>query len=342
MHHQQNLSQTLASAFANPYAQYSSHYVQALARAAHPPTTPDGYTLSSTYTTTERQRPQTPAPKPNQHRSAAAQSRQSSSWYQPGNHRCTYHGCNFYGSQKSVELHMMDRHLIHPPGWETRKMRPEWDADPSLKGKPIPIHGTGVVLDTPAALEAWFVERKKRYPSTQRIVEKKRKLDEAIERGQIIPQDTPFPRKRHRGQQQTVGKGNFRSGRKHGKKQLESINAVAKSVEEKRPRDDLVSSGDSDEAPEIASSKVPSTIDRPRATHPDRSNRRTSRPVPKKTPHNPFAARSSLLHSLLLPEIRMTISNLSQAIRFLVDNEFLTGVELTPGEAENKMIQVLD
>ncbi len=44
---------------------------------------------------------------------------------------------------------------------------------------------------------------------------------------------------------------------------------------------------------------------------------------------------------LLLPEIRITISNLSQAVRFLVDNDFLDGVELTPGEAEGKLIQVL-
>jgi hypothetical protein len=44
---------------------------------------------------------------------------------------------------------------------------------------------------------------------------------------------------------------------------------------------------------------------------------------------------------LLLPEIRMTISNLSQAIRFLVDNEFLENVELKPGEANEKMIEVI-
>ena len=39
----------------------------------------------------------------------------------------------------------------------------------------------------------------------------------------------------------------------------------------------------------------------------------------------------------------MTLSNLSQAVRFLVDNDFLDGVELTPGEAnEDKLIQVLE
>ena len=38
----------------------------------------------------------------------------------------------------------------------------------------------------------------------------------------------------------------------------------------------------------------------------------------------------------------MTVSNLSQAILFLVDNDFLDDVELRPGEAEERMIQVLD
>lgn len=37
----------------------------------------------------------------------------------------------------------------------------------------------------------------------------------------------------------------------------------------------------------------------------------------------------------------MTVSNLSQAIRFLVDNDFLENVELKPGQAERKMVQVI-
>ena len=45
---------------------------------------------------------------------------------------------------------------------------------------------------------------------------------------------------------------------------------------------------------------------------------------------------------LLLPEIRMTVSNLSQAIRFLVDNDFLDNVELKPGQANEKMIEVIE
>ena len=55
-------------------------------------------------------------------------------WYQPGNNRCNQPGCTFFGSHKSVETHMMDRHLIYPPGWEKKKKKADWDADPSLKG----------------------------------------------------------------------------------------------------------------------------------------------------------------------------------------------------------------
>ena len=47
------------------------------------------------------------------------------------------------------------------------------------------------------------------------------------------------------------------------------------------------------------------------------------------------------IYKLLLPEIRVTISNLSQAIRFLVDNDFLENVELKPGEANEKRIEVV-
>lgn len=47
------------------------------------------------------------------------------------------------------------------------------------------------------------------------------------------------------------------------------------------------------------------------------------------------------MFKLLLPEIRITVSNLSQAIRFLVANNFLEGVELRPGDAHQKMIEVV-
>ena len=50
-----------------------------------------------------------------------------------GTHKCTHDQCAFSGSQKAVEIHMMDRHLIYPPKHNKTKQR-DWDADPSLKG----------------------------------------------------------------------------------------------------------------------------------------------------------------------------------------------------------------
>ena len=37
----------------------------------------------------------------------------------------------------------------------------------------------------------------------------------------------------------------------------------------------------------------------------------------------------------------MTVSNLSQAIHFLVENDFLENVELKPGQAQHKLIEVI-
>ena len=143
----------LTSALANPYAQHyapahmSPHYYQAYVQAYsnhRPRTTTDGYTLSSTYVPgpanrTSRPTSALPAPSPRDRPSVQAQTPVKpipnhlthGSWYQSGNCRCTRQGCSFIGSRKSVEIHMMDRHFIFPPGWEKRD---DWDADPSLRG----------------------------------------------------------------------------------------------------------------------------------------------------------------------------------------------------------------
>ncbi|KAG9051184.1 hypothetical protein FS837_011299 [Tulasnella sp. UAMH 9824] len=68
------------------------------------------------------------------------------------------------------------------------------------------------------------------------------------------------------------------------------------------------------------------------------------KPAPKPRPPRkaPFSERPSLLRNLLLSDIRTTVSNLSQAIRFLVANDFLEGVELKPGEAANPKIAIIE
>lgn len=137
----------LNAALTNPYgypsyaqqqSAYSSHYAQAYLQSAVK-TTPHGYTLSSTYDPWAAGRfassgqsgfenPTVPSFRPVHSTHSTPQ------WFQPGNNRCTYQDCTFTGSHKSVETHMMDRHLIFPPGWDKRKQKSDWDADPSLKG----------------------------------------------------------------------------------------------------------------------------------------------------------------------------------------------------------------
>ena len=137
MHH-------LKAVLANPYAQtannaYPSHYLHAYGGVSWPLTNAQGYTLSSTYIPgtlphsrnlqlEEVQSLHSPTP-----RSRPSQ-QHTPSWYQTGNVKCTYKGCTFTGSRKSVEIHNMDRHLIYPPGWKHRERKGDWDADPSLKG----------------------------------------------------------------------------------------------------------------------------------------------------------------------------------------------------------------
>jgi len=128
---------------------YSSHYAQAYLQSSidsWSPTTVQGYALSSTYdpsmsssspatySTGSNYPPRNVKPGVKDCGSQSFIHQSSSNWYQPGDIRCTYKACNFSGSQKVVEIHMIDRHLIYPPGWENRTKRSDWDADPSLKG----------------------------------------------------------------------------------------------------------------------------------------------------------------------------------------------------------------
>ena len=143
-------AQAVTAALRNPYSQTctsagyspgytSSHYAQAYMQSNWPATTVEGYTLSSAYvpgsSSAMPQRknyaPRNGGPsRPTQRLPSQGQG----SWYQFGHSRCTYKDCIFTGSQTSLEIHMMDRHLIYPPGWGSRKKQLDWDADPSLKG----------------------------------------------------------------------------------------------------------------------------------------------------------------------------------------------------------------
>jgi len=396
-----NSASFVAAALVNPYA---THYTHAY-RGQTAATTLDGYTLSSAFTARLNQ-PLAPNRTAEPQRTFNAQ--YPAHWHQPGNDKCSYPGCTFTGSHKALEIHKMDRHLIYPPGWGKRKQKPDWDADPSLKGfvwysssdrctyilsrKPIPIQGTGLVLDSPEALEAWISERKRRWPTAHRIQEKKQKMDEAIARGQLSPEDSsPHSRKRRRLSESRVRKigGNYERDRRgdgaarrtiSNAQQGKGRNGSKTSTEAYQPstafKDTPIPSNSRSEAepdddkPEVNSSKRPPTFQEP--VHRDtqsnitpsgasESSHHIQKPhirQPRREPPNPFRSRPALLRNvrfttclfvypntscqLLLPEIRVTISNLSQAIRFLVDNDFLCNVEMKAGEAEGDMIRVIN
>ncbi|KAJ3777982.1 hypothetical protein FB446DRAFT_45432 [Lentinula raphanica] len=382
---------SLRSALANPYSHaYSSHYAQAYMQQQYSNATITSYQSPPYPQLITGPSFSLPQNQINGGVRIPSYSSVNSSWYQTGNIGCTYKNCPFTGSAKSVEIHKMDRHLIYPPGWEKRKKN-DWDADPGLKGKPIRIQGTNLVLDTPQAIEAWVAERKKRWPSNALIADKKRKYEEASARGELSVESlglfskkkqrlqnasdnkpTRIARGRGRGRGRGSwtpsgssdtgwkGRGFTSVGTLSGHRREEEASLPAKFMtngasrqhtpEAISTKDNLDgSSSDSDSEPEVQSSKPPSgePIDEPSPSTAvpiliqPRQNPKQWPRQPKKLPHNPFAPKTSLLQKLLLPETQMTVSNLSQAIRFIVDNNFFDGVEFTPGEAAANPIQVI-
>ena len=144
LEHSFALARSLTSALANPYAElnHTPHYTATYAPRPH--VNPQGYAYSSTYNPlnhfSSHSSTSWHSPTPSfSNPSSASGSRfprgaPPTHWYAPGNSKCTHSGCTFTGSVNSVQTHMMDRHLIYPPGWNPRKRQPDWDADPSLKG----------------------------------------------------------------------------------------------------------------------------------------------------------------------------------------------------------------
>jgi len=64
----------------------------------------------------------------------------------------------------------------------------------------MPIPGTGITLKTPEAIDAWIAERRKKWPSAARVEEKLKSRAEAIERGELVPENG---RKRKRNDEGT-------------------------------------------------------------------------------------------------------------------------------------------
>jgi Nuclear fragile X mental retardation-interacting protein 1 (NUFIP1) len=235
---------------------------------------------------------------------------------------------------------MMDRHLIYPPGWEKRRKKPDWDADPSLKGsatvlrismytiqtyiyrKPVPIQGTSIILDSPEILDAWIAERKKRFPTSSRIEDKKRKLEDAVARGQLdITGATLRSNKRqkcdhgshHKMRNGKIGKDQTRMtdtgwGGRIRAAPIAPTRAIA-TIEASHSNSS--SDDDTDREPELLSSKIQDPSEIPvvqdveskglKTLAPPRSvvgHHRSSVLQPKNPARNPFASRPTLLRNV--------------------------------------------
>ena len=191
-------------------------------------------------------------------------------------------------------------------------------------------------MDSPEVLDAWIAERKKRFPTTSRIEDKKRKLEDAIARGQLnfTTTTTLHSNKRqkhgHRFDNHGVHpKPQSRTG-KNDREQTRTTDAgwggrvrVAQTLPSRAiaTNEALDSSSsmddDSDREPEVLSSKIEHASQIPivqedeedaetKALAPSRSvvknntmGRHRSSPLqPKNPPRNPFASRPSLLRNV--------------------------------------------
>jgi hypothetical protein len=230
----------------------------------------------------------------------------------------------------------------------------------------MPVTGTNIFLDSDAAIDAWIEERRKRWPSAQRVEEKQVRRQEALNRGEIVMEEL-----RARPRQRDPHKDKL-PPRPPPKEKV----AVPQVKPESRPSDENENDSDasSDGAPEEISSTMSTTpmqneILPPTATpvrhlrsrfpSPPQLLQRDRKPAPRPIPltKQDTHAKNLLLRNvcmmtlqdfkafthcqLLLPEIRHTVSTISQSIHFMVENAFFEGVELTPGEAERQAIQVI-
>ena len=187
-------------------------------------------------------------------------------------------------------------------------------------------------MDSPEVLDAWIAERKERFPTSSRIEDKKRKLEDAIARGQLnIASATMHSNKRQKYDHRFDSHGfhpkiQSRTGKKNDRDQVRTIDggwggrvrvtptspsrAITTNEASSSSRDDT------DCEPEVLSSKIQHASEIPvvqykedpetEALAPSPSvvknntvgRHRSSALQPKNPPRNPFASRTTLLRNV--------------------------------------------
>jgi len=257
---------------------------------------------------------------------------------------------------------MMDRHLIFPPNHSNANRSSTWDGDPALKGKPIPVFGTHIILNTEDDIDAWIAERRKKWPTLKRKQEKIERKREAVGRGEIHMEDLGRKSKRPRIDS-TSPSDNVRP-RRPKRTNLEgaitesaSIAPTPEVLEELKAEFNVDPNSSDDQGPEELPSKttppmlapyherdssVPERCTALLRTQVQSGNKGAfQRSIRGKLNSHAYGTKHCLLRSLLLPEIGHSVSNLSQAIRFVVENQFFDDVELNAGEGQERLVQTI-
>ena len=191
-------------------------------------------------------------------------------------------------------------------------------------------------MNSPEVLDAWIAERKKRFPTSSRIEDKKRKLDDAIARGELnitLQQQHSNKRQKHGHRFDNHGshpKIQSRTGKKNDRDQVRTTDAgwggrvrVAPTLPSRviatneASHSSLSTEDDTDCEPEVLSSKVHHAPEIPvvqedkeemetKALAPPQpvvknntvGRHRSSALQPKNPPRNPFASRPTLLRNV--------------------------------------------
>jgi hypothetical protein len=198
--------------------------------------------------------------------------------------------------------------------------------------KSIPIQGTNIIMDSPEVLDAWIAERKKRFPTSSRIEDKKRKLEDAIARGQLnVTSATLHSNKRqkyghrfdnrefHPKIQSRTGKNDGDYARTTdagwgGRVRVAPSSPSRAIATNKASHSNPSTEDDTDHEPEVLSSKIQHASEIPvvqedaetKALAPSQSvvknntvgRHRISALQPKNPPRNPFASRPTLLRNV--------------------------------------------
>ncbi|WFD08240.1 hypothetical protein MVES1_003612 [Malassezia vespertilionis] len=216
-------------------------------------------------------------------------------------------------------LHRADRHLLYPPGGlaELKKRDPMRVAEERelaarnrrgiMRGADGPagatIVGLNIQLNTPALIEEWIKQRRKRYPTPAVVAQKEAQR------------------------------------RIRGAKDAASSQPAAPDTHPDTSSDMASSDSDMDPERDAVSSKIPvperrETVE---ATHSAQKRTAPQEPVrrvaPRAAPRNPFDP-PDLLRALLGHEIEQHVHALAQVLQFLLDNDMLAHVEREIGQAE--------